>query len=272
MVQSRINDKVLLVDMECGAGIDYRDRLVGGDMWDDLHPYAFGTGYDKMADVWFAGLMEILPQANAGPDQNVKEFDEVTLDGSGSSDNVVIISYSWEQIGSGPWVTLSNPNSDQPTFTAPDVASGGETLTFRLTVKDNDEFESTDTTSVNVDNPSSSGGGGGGGGGCLIATAAYGSPIASHVNVLRDFRDNYLITNRGGKALVQLYYAYSPPIAGFIARHDTLRMLVRLSSLPIVGVSWIALKLGPSFSLALLIFQIFLFRTSVVTFRKRRRL
>ena len=44
----------------------------GGDMWDTLHPFEFG--YEKMADLWFTGLMEILPQASAGPDQNANEF------------------------------------------------------------------------------------------------------------------------------------------------------------------------------------------------------
>jgi hypothetical protein len=33
---------------------------MGGDMWDDLHP--FETGYTKMADLWFTALMDILPQ------------------------------------------------------------------------------------------------------------------------------------------------------------------------------------------------------------------
>jgi hypothetical protein len=54
-------DKITVVDMECGAGIDYRHKDNGGDMEDNVHPYHYGTGYDKLADVWFDTLEQILP-------------------------------------------------------------------------------------------------------------------------------------------------------------------------------------------------------------------
>jgi hypothetical protein len=85
---------------------------------------------------------------------------------------------------------------------------------------------------------------GGGGGGCFIATAAYGSPMEGHVKILRDFRDRFLLTNFAGKAFVDMYYRYSPPVADFIADHETLRASARLCLLPIVGAGWITLHLG----------------------------
>ncbi len=93
----------------------------------------------------------------------------------------------------------------------------------------------------------------GSGGGCFIATAAYGSPMEPHVKVLREFRDRFLVHNSAGKALVRLYNTYSPPIANFIAKNDSLRMVVRLSLLPVVGVSWIALKICPVSKMALML-------------------
>ncbi|MCG7852812.1 MAG: hypothetical protein MIO92_09845, partial [Methanosarcinaceae archaeon] len=109
--------------------------------------------------------------------------------------------------------------------------------------------------------------GGGGGGGCFIATAAYGSLVEPHVKILRDFRDRFLTTNTVGKSFVNLYYKYSPPLANFIAKHDNLRMIVRMILFPLIGISWVALKLGilPAISLMLL------FGIGVIAFTKVKR-
>jgi hypothetical protein len=71
-------------------------------------------------------------------------------------------------------------------------------------------------------------------GGCFIATAAYGSYLDPHVKVLRNFRDDVLLQTELGTSFVKFYYKNSPPIADFIAHHDTLRMLVRLALTPLI--------------------------------------
>jgi len=75
--------------------------------------------------------------------------------------------------------------------------------------------------------------------------------------VLRDFRDRVLLTNNVGRSFVELYYTYSPPVADFIAKHTSLRRVARWTLLPLVGVSWVALKLGSVSALALILLLTF---------------
>jgi len=88
---------------------------------------------------------------------------------------------------------------------------------------------------------SASGSGGSSSSGCFIATAAYGSYMDKHVELLRNFRDAYLLTNSAGKAFVEFYYRHSPPFADFIAAHDSLRAMVRIGLAPLVGMSYLAM-------------------------------
>jgi hypothetical protein len=63
--------------------------------------------------------------------------------------------------------------------------------------------------------------------GCFIATAAYGTSLHEDLDVLRDFRDEYLMTNQMGRAFTELYYSTSPPIADRIRDNEGLRTIVR---------------------------------------------
>jgi hypothetical protein len=79
-------------------------------------------------------------------------------------------------------------------------------------------------------------------GGCFIATAAYGTPMAEEIEILREFRDEYLLTNSLGQALVEFYYRVSPPIAEFITEHPSLKPIVRAGLVPAVVMSTIAVS------------------------------
>jgi len=76
--------------------------------------------------------------------------------------------------------------------------------------------------------------------GCFIATAAYGSPTAEEIEILREFRDVVLLPNSLGAEFVSLYYKTSPPIAEFISQHEVVRTAVRVGLVdPIVAIlSW----------------------------------
>ena len=78
--------------------------------------------------------------------------------------------------------------------------------------------------------------------GCFIATAAYGTPMAGEIDVLRQFRDEYLLTNPVGQALVELYYEISPPMAEFIDEHPALKPIVRVGLLPAVALTTVAVS------------------------------
>ncbi len=78
---------------------------------------------------------------------------------------------------------------------------------------------------------------GGDSGGCLIATAAYGTPLAGEIDVLRTLRDRRMMGNPFGTALVDLYYRVSPPLADRIAAEPALANLVRALLYPLIAAT-----------------------------------
>ena len=89
------------------------------------------------------------PVANAGADQTVAETATVTLDGSASTDgDGNALTYAWTQTA-GVTVSLSNANSRNPTFTAPNLKSNGS-LIFSLVVNDGTTNSAADTVKITV--------------------------------------------------------------------------------------------------------------------------
>ncbi len=112
--------------------------------------------------------------------------------------------------------------------------------------------------------------GDGGSGGCFIATAAYGSAMEPHVGILRDFRDRYLLKTGVGRALVDAYYRYSPPLAGFIAKSSFLRSIARAALLPVVALCYVAVRFGPLPTVLLLLFVLVALPVVVGALRRRK--
>jgi parallel beta-helix repeat protein len=107
---------------------------------------------------------------------------------------------------------------------------------------------------VNVSSQPSGGSESGGSGTCFIATAAFESYMEPSVLSLRAFRDTYLLPCRLGRMFVNTYSRYSPAIADFIAKHDSLKTMVRVGLLPLMAVSYSTLHLGLKISTTMLIF------------------
>ncbi len=62
---------------------------------------------------------------------------------------------------------------------------------------------------------------------CFIATAAYNTPHAEEIDVLREFRDSVLDRHSVGRLFIDLYYRCSPPIADWLRQSPRRRYLVR---------------------------------------------
>jgi len=69
---------------------------------------------------------------------------------------------------------------------------------------------------------------------CFIATAAYGTPFAKEIDVLRKWRDTTLMNNFIGKTFVKFYYTISPSIANVISKSEILKKTIRTILNPFV--------------------------------------
>jgi hypothetical protein len=79
----------------------------------------------------------------------------------------------------------------------------------------------------------------GNGGGCLIATAAYGSEMATQVQQLRELRDNQLLQTESGSAFIgifnDIYYSFSPTIADYERENPMFKETVNLAITPMLS-------------------------------------
>ncbi|MGB5740215.1 MAG: hypothetical protein WBM54_12750, partial [Woeseia sp.] len=96
-----------------------------------------------------SGSTNFAPVVDAGSDQTVLEQSSVQLRGTATDANAGdTLSYSWVQTG-GRVVTLSNANQLAASFVAPEVEPNApETLTFELTVTDNNGARGRDSVAV----------------------------------------------------------------------------------------------------------------------------
>lgn len=147
MVAGRGDPKMVMVDMENGAGINYADEMA-----DNLHPNQ--AGFDKMANQWFDAIQSLNqpPVIDAIPEQITQRqtpfqpivLDDFVTDGE-DSDNELTWSFT-RKLGSQLIVNIDanriltvSPNGDW---------YGSELLTLKVTDTGNGAFPATTTTQV----------------------------------------------------------------------------------------------------------------------------
>ena len=76
------------------------------------------------------------------------------------------------------------------------------------------------------------------GGGCLIATAAYGSELSPQVQLLREIRDNKVLSTESGSSFMEsfntFYYSFSPTVADWERENPMFKEAVKLGITPLL--------------------------------------
>lgn len=62
---------------------------------------------------------------------------------------------------------------------------------------------------------------------CFIATAVLGTPLDPKIDLLRDFRDQWILSKPFGRSVIYTYYEISPSIARIARRNDIVRNVLR---------------------------------------------
>ncbi|WP_158453775.1 Ig-like domain-containing protein [Pontibacter korlensis] len=132
-VKQRIaaGDKLRLVDMQDGAGINYKYASDGGDMADHLHPSQ--NGYDKMAPVWFKELQKLLKELLPPSDTEAPETNIANKPKSLANSSTANFSFTSNESGvtyqvsidGAPFANAANP------YTVNGLADGEHTLQVR---------------------------------------------------------------------------------------------------------------------------------------------
>ncbi|HEX9846507.1 MAG TPA: PQQ-dependent sugar dehydrogenase [Candidatus Nitrosotenuis sp.] len=76
-------------------------------------------------------------------------------------------------------------------------------------------------------------------GGCLIATAAYGTELATQVQLLREVRDNVVFSTHSGTTFMtgfnQAYYSFSPTISDWERQSPVFREMIKIIITPMLS-------------------------------------
>jgi len=153
----------------------------------------------------------------------------ITIQGNNNFAGTINLSTSTVNTGfttsiSPSTVTLS-PSSATATATLTVTFTGNPTVSSSVKVVGT-SGSITDTLSIPIT------------GGCLIATATYGSTLATQVQMLREIRDTQLLQTDSGTLFMEhfnaFYYTFSPTIAQWERDSPTFKNLVKITITPLI--------------------------------------
>jgi len=194
------------------AAVDNMTALDFEEVWKTkTDPDEYPTLRAIVSDDPVANFVVSIVEPSDGAEVREDESLKVTVEITNEADKVELLD-----------VALTEPIEDVKTDI--EVLGGAETDivfsipeedvegTFEIRVGSDDTSDSVSVTAVDP---------------CFIATAAYNTPQADEIDVLRDFRDNVLKKHAVGRLFTKMYYTTSPPIANWIRRSQQRRQVVR---------------------------------------------
>ena len=155
----------------------------------------------------------------------------ITVSGITSTTPISITGGTYS-INGGPYTSADGTVNPEDAVTVQQTSSESHSTTTDATLTIGGISDTFSVTTISGSNSSSNGGGG-----CFIATAAFGSPLAGQVEILRQFRDRYLLTNDLGRKFVAWYYRNGPVAANYIKDKPLVKAAVRLALYPLIGFS-----------------------------------
>ena len=225
-------DDGTVVDLVADADEGHRFVEWTGDVVNIADVYAATTTITMNGDYSITANFEEIPPTPVYPTVTTKAATNITTNSTTLNMNYTVGDFSPVQVRFAykkstdsvwsytDWVPKSGDGTHAESLTGLDSSTKYQ---FKAQLKYDDTVIEGITLQFTTDTPSTPPPFGG----CFIATAAYGTPTAEQIDVLREFRDSVLLESTAGSQFVALYYQLSPPVADFISGSSFLRTLVR---------------------------------------------